>query len=74
MTRDREGAAPEQQKLDPLLLDEVPLDGARLQPQVLGQDLDDAIPTGNSQDIICPQVWKREEPMERVVNNVVDDE
>ena len=74
MARHRERAAPEQQELDPLRLDDVALDGARLEPQVLGQDLDDAVAAGHSQHIIRPPVRKREEAVERVVGRVVDDQ
>ena len=49
MARHRERAAPEQQELDALRLDDVALDGARLEPQVLGQDLDDAVAAGDAQ-------------------------
>ena len=74
MARHRERAAPEQQELDPLRLDDVALDGARLQPQVLGQDLDDAVAAGHSQDIIRPPIRKREEAVQRVVRGVVHDQ
>ena len=74
MARHRERAAPEQQELDPLRLDDVALDGARLEPQVLGQDLDDAVAAGHSQDVVRPPVRKREEAVEGVVRGVVDNQ